>query len=144
MTRLTRSLLCAVVFAACSDGTAPAPTGDPSGAYTYLARVGFLAVVEGRVDLLVADDSSVTGTWKLQRVLPNTGIEVGPQVGTGTLLGRRTDTGIWLDLNPGWADNNVFLALHPDSPGALSGTWDHSTIAGPVIGGAVRLQRLQR
>ena len=122
MTRVTLSFVCAAAMTGCGDATSPAPTGDPSGAYAYLARIGLTPVVEGRVTFVVAGDSTITGTWELQRVpLSDSGIAVGPQVGSGTVGGRRTATGLWVDLNPGWADNNVFLALVPQSREALTG-----------------------
>jgi hypothetical protein len=144
MTRVTRSLICAAAITACGDAAAPAPTGDPSGVYAYLARVGLTPVVEGRMTLVVGD-SIISGTWELRRVPgSDTGIAVGPQLGTGTLQGRRTASELWLDLNPGWADNNVFLVLQPEVANGLAGTWDHSTIIGPVTGGPVQLRRVVR
>lgn len=129
----------------CDDPLVQAPNGDLSGVYAYLAQAGNVDVVTGIVRFQVEDDSSVTGTWELHRVPgSDTSIVVGPQLGTGTLQGRRSASGLWLDLNPGWADNNVFLALRAPVSSTLSGTWDHSTIVGPVTGGSVRLQRLVR
>jgi hypothetical protein len=138
------TLALAALVVGCDAAPAPAPAGDLSGAYGYLARKGGADVVAGTVQLLVQDDSSITGTWALQRVPgSDTSIAVGPQLGTGTLHGHRTASGLWLDLNPGWADNNVFLALLAE-PNTLAGTWDHSTIIGPVTGGPVHLHRLVR
>jgi hypothetical protein len=42
---------------------------------------------------------------------------------------------VWLDLNPGWADNNVLL------DGALNGStwtgrWSYSTLGGALNGGS--------
>mgnify|MGYP001180832947 FL=1 len=143
MRRVTLAL--AAIFVGCDDAPAPPPTGDLSGAYWYLARKGGADVVTGTVQLLAQEDSSITGTWALQRVPgSDTSIAVGPQLGTGTLQGHRTASELWLDLNPGWADNNVFLVLQPAVSNALAGTWDHSTIIGPVTGGPVELRRLVR
>jgi len=117
---------------------------DPNGTFSYLARIGPTPVVEGTLTLIVAADSSVSGSWELHRVpgLDPT-VSVGPQLGNGPLAGQLTTAGVWLDLNPGWADNNVFVALHSESAAELLGTWDHSTIIGPVTGGSVRLLRLE-
>lgn len=129
----------------CDDPLVQAPSGDLSGVYGYLAQAGNVDVVTGMVRLQVQGDSSVTGTWELQRVPgSDTSITVGPQLGSGSLQGRRSPNGLWLDLNPGWADNNVFLALRLPVSSTLSGTWGHSTLVGPVAGGSVRLQRLVR
>lgn len=145
MSRATPLLLCAAALTACGEVAVPVIAGDPSGVYSYLARIGTAPVVEGTLAIVVAADSSITGAWQLQRVPgSDTALSVGPQLGAGTLQGRRTAGGMWLDLNPGWADNNVFLVLLPVVSTALAGTWDHSTIIGPVTGGPVELRRLVR
>lgn len=145
LVKLGIALSIAALLVGCHDLSVQAPTADLGGVYGYVAQAGNADVVTGIVRLQVQDDSSVTGTWELQRVPgSDTSITVGPQLGSGTLQGRRSAHGVWLDLNPGWADNNVFLALLPEVANTLSGTWDHSTIVGPVAGGSVRLQRLVR
>ena len=140
-------LCCVAVIAACEEPTLlHTPGGDPSGAYGYVARSGLTPVVSGTVTLLVDEDSAVTGIWELRRVPgADTTIQVGPQLGTGTLAGRLNASGmVAVDLNPGWADNNVFLAFSATARDLLTGTWDHSTFIGPVAGGPVELQRLTR
>lgn len=139
-------LLAVAAIIACDDPSLPPAGGDPSGAYGYVARSGLIPVVTGTVTLLVDEDSAVTGSWELRRVpSSDSTIQVGPQLGSGTLAGRLNASGIVaVDLNPGWADNNVFLALGGATPNRLTGTWDHSTFIGPVAGGPVELQRLTR
>ena len=143
--RLTVLLLVAATYA-CDDPTLSPVSGDPSGVYGYLAHSGVIPVVTGTMTLQVAEDSAVTGSWELRRVPgsdPN--IQVGPQLGSGTLAGRLDAAGfVAVDLNPGWADNNVFLVLDGYTPDRLTGTWDHSTLIGPVAGGPVELERLTR
>lgn len=131
---------------ACADPTLSPAGGDPSGAYGYVARSGLTPVVTGTVTLAVDGDSVVTGTWQLQRVPgSDTTIQVGPQLGAGTLAGRLSVSGlVAVDLNPGWADNNVFLVLGGATRDRLTGTWSHSTLIGPVAGGPAELQRLTR
>jgi hypothetical protein len=139
-------LLAVAAIMACGDPTLSTAGGDPSGAYSYVARSGLTPVVTGTVTLLVDEDSAVTGSWELRRVPgSDTTIRVGPQLGSGTLAGRLNASGmVAVDLNPGWADNNVFLAFSATTRDLLSGTWDHSTIIGPVAGGAAELRRLTR
>lgn len=138
-------LLLAATIGGCAAPSGPLASGDPSGSFSYLARIGPTPVVEGTLSLAVAADSSVSGSWELHRV-PGSDptVSVGPQLGNGPLAGWITPAGVWLDLNPGWADDNVFVSLHPKSAAELSGTWDHSTIIGPVTGGSVRLLRVER
>jgi hypothetical protein len=147
---LSVRLLClvipAITLAACRTGAvATAPGSDPNGVYAYRATSGNDAVVEGTMSIELHADSSVTGSWTLQRVAgSDPGIVVGPQIGTGTLAGRVVAGRIVVDLNPGWADNNVFLALSGTARDLLMGTWDHATIIGSVAGGPVELRRLTR
>jgi hypothetical protein len=139
-------LLAVAAIIACGDSTLSTAGGDPSGAYIYVARSGLTPVVTGTVTLLVDEDSAVTGSWELRRVPgSDTTIQVGPQLGSGTLAGRLNASGmVAVDLNPGWADNNVFLAFSATARDLLTGTWDHATIIGPVAGGPVELRRLTR
>ena len=145
MLRTTLVFICAGALGACSQLLGPSSGGDPNGVYSYLAQIGNAPVVEGQLTLVVADDSSVSGTWELRRVpASDTTITVGPQLGRGTLRGQLSGSELWLDLNPGWADNNVFLSFSTKTAAALAGMWDHSTLLGPIAGGPVRLRRVQR
>lgn len=138
-------LVIAAIFA-CSDPALSPVSGDPSGVYGYVAQSGVIPVVTGTMTLQVAEDSAVTGSWELRRV-PGSDptIPVGPQLGSGTLAGRLDASGfVAVDLNPGWADNNVYLLLDGYTPSRLTGTWGHATLIGPVAGGPVELQRLNR
>ncbi len=139
-------LLAVAAIMACGDPSSTTAGGDPSGAYSYVARSSLTPVVTGTLTLLVDKDSAVTGRWELRRVPgSDTTIQVGPQLGAGTLAGHLTASGmVAVDLNPRWADNNVFLALSAMARDLLAGTWDHSTLIGPVAGGPVELLRLIR
>ena len=145
VTPMTVLLVVAAIFA-CGDPTLSPVEGDPSGVYGYVAQSGVIPVVTGTMTLQVDEDSAVTGSWELRRV-PGSDptIQVGPQLGSGVLAGRLDASGfVAVDLNPGWADNNVFLALRGTARDLLTGTWDHATIIGSVAGGPVELRRLTR
>lgn len=90
------------------------------------------AVVTGTMTIDASDSSSVTGTW----VLDSTAVHyrIGPQVGSGTLRGSLHNGVLTVDLNPGWADNNVFLS-GTYSGSTYSGTWYYSTFVGTVSRG---------
>jgi len=123
----------------------PTVIADLDGVYGYSARSGGADAVSGRVTLATHADSSVSGSWELSRVPgSDTTLLVGPQIGTGTLDGAVAAGTVSLNLNPTWVDNNVFLTVHSVTPGALTGTWWHSTIVGPVASGSVTLLRLTR
>lgn len=113
------------------------------GSYDYTARSnGGEVLVTGTLDLdyseSVAADGTVaiTGHWDLQRRGP--GEDVGPQVGEGDLDGTvDSDGNVWINLNPDWADNNVFLSgsFSGEQFGDFEGTWSYSTFIGHTNGG---------
>ena len=128
-------LLLSVV--ACADkGDTPVDSLQPGSVpstYAYKAynAKGELAV-NGTMTLSVADLTSVTGTWSCDAVLPSE--KVGPQVGTGGLTGTIQKSSISINLNPGWADNNVFLQGTVSSD-RITGRWMWSTLIGPTAEG---------
>ncbi|HSB54671.1 MAG TPA: hypothetical protein VLD58_09955 [Gemmatimonadales bacterium] len=134
----TRILPLALLFA-CAGPAGDAPGGSAvlPGAFHYLARGKSGApLLEGEIDIRVADDSTVGGSWNI-RWAPgaDTTALVGPQVGSGVLRGSFTDSTLVLQLNPNMADNNVSL-LAARGPKGYTGRWQWSTIAGPTAGGA--------
>jgi hypothetical protein len=93
-------------------------------------------LLAGTLRLAVHADSTVTGTWQIDWVAgADTTAPVGPQVGHGTLSGRQiADGSVQLNLNPFYADNNVFLSATVTVAG-LSGEWSWSGFAGPIANG---------
>ncbi len=129
-----RSVLLAsalVALAACSTyPIAPAPTGP--GEFRYVARAASgTTLLVGTLELTFPDESTVTGTWSIGWAPgADTTAEVGPQVGSGTLAGTRSETAMALNLNPSLADHNVFLQATTTAAG-FHGAWEWSTFAGP-------------
>jgi hypothetical protein len=135
---------------ACSGSPATpltADLGEPgpahlSGAYTYTAfddRGGVLLV--GRLVVEQRPDSVLVGTWEIGWAPgADTSTEVGPQVGTGKLYGSVQNGRPSVDLNPGWADNNVFL-VGESGHREITGEWSWSTFTGPRTGGAFVARR---
>jgi hypothetical protein len=126
-----------VCFDACKD-IGEADTGSPSpggipGTYSYKGyNADGSLMVTGTMIFVVASDSSVSGTWTFVAV--SSSDKVGPQVGSGRLVGAMRNGTVSINLNPGWADNNIFLVgtLGPDR---FSGTWTWATFAGPTASG---------
>jgi hypothetical protein len=145
MRQLLFALSVVAIGTACSDGvTGPE---ELSGVYVYHATdsAGTL-LLTGTLQMVFQDDSSVTGSWGIERE-PDAGgdSEVGPQIGEGTLQGRLSAEGLVLDLNPGSADNNVLLigALVRDAGAPkLAGDWRYSAFAGEVAAGHFTATRL--
>jgi hypothetical protein len=131
-------------FVACTDkGDPPVGSLQPGGVpetYRYKAynSEGDLAV-NGTMTLAVIDTTSISGTWSFVAVLPSE--KIGPQVGTGRLEGRLQKSSISINLNPGWADNNVFLQGTVSSD-RISGRWMWSTFIGPTAEGTFEATRV--
>jgi hypothetical protein len=115
-----------------------------AGGFEYLAydESGNL-LLTGTITLEAAPDSALTGSWSIQRA-PGSDMNavVGPQVGAGTLDGHYGGENTMINLNPGWADNNVFLLAQRSDEQSLTGRWQHSTFVGPVAEGPFRLRRM--
>ena len=91
-----------------------------------------LPILEGRITFTITGDSLISGEWVIGWAPgADTTRPVGPQVGSGRLAGSRIGNDFAIDLNPGWADNNVFLVARPVD-GGWNGEWSWSTLVGPV------------
>ena len=137
--RLATLLLATTLLTACEGGfVAPRDGEEQTWEYTAYTSSG-TAVVTGTF-IVRGDGRDLTGTWATELLQPSA--NVGPQVGTGELRGSWDVEGqsVFFDMNPGWADNNVFLVGEPTGD-ALSGTWSHSTLLGPVAGGQFLARR---
>jgi hypothetical protein len=122
---------------ACQDNGEPVasmpPLPGPPTSYSYSGynSKGVLVVV-GSMTLAVAESQLVSGTWTLGCIVP--GEKVGPQTGSGILRGSIEEARVSIDLNPGWADNNVFLSGTFDKDRFI-GTWMWSTLIGSTAAG---------
>ena len=130
-------LALALTIDACKDigepvASMPLLPGPPTSySYSGYNSKGLLIVV-GSMILAVTDSQVVSGTWALECIAQ--GEKVGPQTGSGTLKGIIQDSRVALNLNPGWADNNVFLSGTFDKD-RFSGTWMWSTFVGSTSEG---------
>jgi hypothetical protein len=91
-------------------------------------------VVEGVLNLTVGATNRVQGDWRLQEVKPSKLKKLGPQTGSGKVEGEIKQDRINLDLNPGWADNNIILNGRVTTTNIL-GTWGYYGFAGELAGG---------
>lgn len=124
------------------DDVVTPPDPVPPGAMTYTGYdENGVAAVEGWILLDLAIDPvgptvpvNVTGTWELRRV--NLSGDIGPQIGAGTLEASLDDGQLFVNLNPGRTDDNVFAdgALTviggPASGMRWEGTWRWVTLLG--------------
>jgi hypothetical protein len=116
-----------------TDSTLKALT-TMSFTYTGFDRSGN-EIVRGILEIYYRDSTTVGGSWKFTAT--GSAPDIGPQVGKGTLEGTALGDTLFLNLNPGFADNNVFLSgvLHG---GSFSGTWTWVGFAGVINQGTFR------
>ncbi len=126
---------------ACSSGpAAPAGLRDNRLDYSAFSASGE-PILKGIIQLQFPDDTTVTGSWRIAWVAgADTAERVGPQVGTGQLAGSRHRDTLWLDLNPGFADNNVGLTAVATRAG-WRGEWQWTGFPGPLSQGRFTASR---
>lgn len=84
------------------------------------------------------DSTAIEGEWSFTAV--GQAQNIGPQQGSGILRGGYDSTAVWINLNPGWADNNVFLSGIVRG-NKISGIWTYSSFFGVVNQGSFRAAR---
>ena len=80
----------------------------PAGSFTYQSydSLGKL-IVNGWLEFELIDSVKIEGTWRLNNIRNRD--DIGPQYGYGKLLGSISDSEIWMELNPQYVDNNMYL-----------------------------------
>jgi hypothetical protein len=117
------------LLSSCEDngsGTGVGPA--PSGAYRYASYdTNGTAVVQGWLTIMYQDSGHITGEWNLEKIGNPQGI--GPQVGTGNLVGSFYEGKLFIELNPQFRDNNLQLAGEVEN-GYYGGQWFWISFAG--------------
>jgi hypothetical protein len=115
------------------SGTPPPPKAFPLGEYQYTAYDESGAkVVEGRLSLTSRDGDQLKGSWELKQV--GGPKRIGPQIGSGDLIGSVNGAEVNLDLNPNMNDNNVNLRGRVEGK-RYTGTWSFNGFAGRISSG---------
>lgn len=130
---LGAAFLGALAFGCRGDGEEDLLRPLAPGVYTYRADdASGRAAAEGRLSLVSDAAGGITGSWRIARV--GEFREIGPQLGAGLLAGALEGDSAWINLNPGWADNNVLLVgrLTADQ---FEGRWQWIGFAGVQAGG---------
>lgn len=97
-------------------------------AYNYTGYdTSGVAIVKGELRLNYEDNEKISGDWHLIR-LSSAG-QIGPQTGSGNLIGGYESDGFWIELQPAYIDNNVQLTGSRDDT-QLNGKWIWITFAG--------------
>ena len=119
------SILCLLVFLSisCNKDTSPV-SSVPDGAFEYQ---GFdssgTQVISGWLKIDFNDSNALRGAWNLSKIgdPPN----IGHQVGEGKLEGSVEDSELWINLNPGVADE-----LEGNK---IEGKWHYSIFVGAMV-----------
>lgn len=116
-----------------AKNNAPQPKTFPLGEYQYTGYDdGGVKIVEGRLSLTSRDGDQVKGTWELKQV--GELHRIGPQVGSGDLIGGISGSEVSLELNPNMNDNNVSLRGKVEGK-RYKGTWRYSGFTGVISSG---------
>jgi hypothetical protein len=109
------------------------------GNYNYTAydSLGSIAA-EGTLTFEMKDSLSITGEWEIKKV--ENPQNIGPQVGKGELVGGLNDGTLWIELNPDFRDNNVFLQGKLEK-NKYNGKWFYSSFIGLTNWGRFEAQK---
>lgn len=115
------------------NNNAPSSKVFPLGEYQYTGYdEGGAKVVEGRLSIISRNGDELKGTWELKQIGELS--RIGPQVGSGGLVGSVHDTEVALNLNPNMNDDNVNLRGKVEGK-RYKGTWSYSGFAGVISSG---------
>jgi len=104
----------------------PFPLGDYQ--YTGYGSNGD-KIVEGQLSITSIESDRLKGEWQLNKV--GDAEKIGPQVGTGNLVGENSKGEIYINLNPNMADNNVRLRGKIEG-NRFHGTWSFDGESGAI------------
>ncbi|HEX9974845.1 MAG TPA: hypothetical protein VGD14_22515 [bacterium] len=96
--------------------------------YTGYDSMG-VKIITGWIEFLFEDSTDITGRWELDKI--GDPQNIGPQVGSGYLVGSLENHQLFLNLNPEYVDNNVFL-ICPYDDQKLTGKWNYSGFPGII------------
>lgn len=111
----------------------------PNGAYAYSGYDSTgVQIVRGWIKINLDDSTTISGEWELGKI--GDPENIGPQVGSGTLMGNLQNNQLFLNLNPEYVDNNVFL-ICPYDDQKLAGKWNYSGFPGIINYGTFVAER---
>ena len=136
--KITFSIL-AVFFLlqACADDI----TGSfPEGSFSYSGYDSQGNIItRGWFTIVFSDSPLVQGEWNIKQIA--TAKDIGPQVGSGALVGELYDSNsIWIELNPQFRDNNLQLRGFYNHD-KIIGQWQWITFAGVSNTGTFKASR---
>ena len=105
----------------------------PKDAYIYEAYdISGNMIIYGWFELVEDGLTFYSGDWNFEETYNSS--SQGPHHGSGKLKGSKNGNIIFLNLNPGMVDNNIFLSGLM-SGDVIDGTWTYSGYAGNLASG---------
>lgn len=118
------------IFYSCDKDDAINGIKIPAGAYAYTGYDSTgVKIVKGWIKIVFDDRPPVSGEWELDKI--GDPQNIGPQVGSGNIIGSLVDNLLQMNLNPQFVDNNVFLTC-PYDERKLAGKWNYSGFPGII------------
>ena len=118
----------ALIFSSCEQIGESRIFDIPPGSYAYFGYdTTSTLITKGWFKIENIDSNEITGIWHFEQI-GNSG-NFGPQDGEGDLIGTLTDTSIYINLQPNFADNNILLLGKVDKK-YIYGEWQWATFAG--------------
>ena len=109
--------------------------GADQTAYSYKGfDTNEVLVITGVLNLQINQTNKVSGNWSFHTAGLRVSDKIRRTTGSGKLAGAINGKKIFLNLNPGWSDNNVTLNGDVTITN-ISGTWGHYGYAGLMVGG---------
>lgn len=109
---------------------------DKSGRKILKGRISIISVQPHRNKH--EESYEIKGYWRLNKI--GDPKMIGPQTGTGDLVGSIDKGEIYIDLNPNMNDNNVILQGKIEGR-RFHGRWRYSGFAGPIGEGTFEATR---
>lgn len=137
------------LIVACDNGPASDPLQLAGG-----RQFGYAASTASGAPLLIGslslrwsdegpDGGIVVGTWNIGWAPgADTTLKIGPQLGSGQLVGTVDEGGVLLDLNPGSKFEYVRLSARV-AKGAMYGDWEWTQVVGPGSSGNFHAARMR-
>jgi hypothetical protein len=84
-------------------------------------------ISEGWLKINFEDSTKITGEWHIKKLNNSQNTGLGDE--SGSLIGGTNNKSVWLNLNPDYVDNNLFL-VGVLSKNKFEGNWQWITFAG--------------
>jgi hypothetical protein len=100
-------------------------------------------LVSGVITLRLDGPTQVKGTWKLTVLNKDKLRELGPQDGSGKILGQLKDDSIFLNLNPDQFNSNIYLESKVARANMfqIKGKWGYYGFVGKLNEGNFEMER---